>query len=168
METLDLVAAHYGMALVNTHPDYLCRKGRSVMYEEFLDELADRSGYWHASPEDVAARTLDRWKGDTADWSGLASQRDGLAADDSRAISVEGPCGLDENEARGSICQGLPHQAAPRQKALAEPPAEPWRRMADDLPGEPAEARAVKDSRRIASIEARAGSRNGLARRCES
>ena len=33
------------------------------MYEEFLDELARRSGCWHALPEDVASWTLDRWHG---------------------------------------------------------------------------------------------------------
>ena len=51
------------MALVNTHPDYLCRGGRLALYEEFLDELARRSGYWHALPRDVAAWTLARWNG---------------------------------------------------------------------------------------------------------
>jgi len=61
LEKLDFLAAHRGMALVNTHPDYLCRKGRLRMYEEFLQEVARRSGYWHALPRDVASWTLDRW-----------------------------------------------------------------------------------------------------------
>jgi peptidoglycan/xylan/chitin deacetylase (PgdA/CDA1 family) len=63
LEKLDYIAAHQGMALVNTHPDYLCRGGRLSLYEEFLDELARRSGSWHALPRDVAAWTLSRWNG---------------------------------------------------------------------------------------------------------
>ena len=61
---LDYIAAHHGMALLNSHPDYLCRQGRLGMYEEFLDELARRSGCWHALPADVASWTLNRWRGD--------------------------------------------------------------------------------------------------------
>lgn len=63
VKKLDYIAAHHGMALMNTHPDYLCRKGRLVMYEEFLDGLARRSGYWHALPREVAAWTRVRWGG---------------------------------------------------------------------------------------------------------
>ena len=43
LEKLDFLAGHGGMALVNTHPDYLCR-GRLALYEEFLDELGRRPG----------------------------------------------------------------------------------------------------------------------------
>lgn len=65
VEKLDFIAAHQGMALVNTHPDYLCR-GRLGLYEAFLDELTRRSGFWHALPRDVAAWTLSRWSGPEA------------------------------------------------------------------------------------------------------
>lgn len=64
LEKLDFIAAHGGMALVNTHPDYLCRGGRLVMYKEFLEEVARRSGYWHALPREVAAWTRSRWNGE--------------------------------------------------------------------------------------------------------
>ncbi len=63
VEKLDYIAAHQGMALVNTHPDYLCRGGRLALYEEFLDELVGRPGCWHALPRDVAAWTSARWSG---------------------------------------------------------------------------------------------------------
>ncbi len=63
LEKLDFLAAHQGMALVNSHPDYLCRGGRLALYEEFLDELARRSGAWHALPREVAAWTRARWDG---------------------------------------------------------------------------------------------------------
>lgn len=70
LEKLDYLAAHHGMALVNTHPDYLCRNGRLAMYEEFLDELARRSGYWHALPKQVASWALARWRGNVGEWGG--------------------------------------------------------------------------------------------------
>jgi hypothetical protein len=63
LEKLDFIAAHQGMALLNTHPDYLCRGGRLVMYKEFLEEVARRAGYWHALPMEVAAWTRTRWNG---------------------------------------------------------------------------------------------------------
>jgi len=61
LEKLDFLAAHHGMALVNVHPDYVCRNGRLSMYEEFLEEVTHRAGYWHALPRDVASWTLERW-----------------------------------------------------------------------------------------------------------
>ena len=61
LQKLDFLAAHHGMALVNVHPDYVCRNGRLSMYEEFLEEVTHREGYWHALPRDVASWTLERW-----------------------------------------------------------------------------------------------------------
>jgi glycosyltransferase involved in cell wall biosynthesis/peptidoglycan/xylan/chitin deacetylase (PgdA/CDA1 family) len=61
---LDWIAAHGGMALLNTHPDYMCfgnsEMGRDefpvAYYEEFLkyvrDNYADTA--WHALPREVA------------------------------------------------------------------------------------------------------------------
>ena len=68
LEKLDYIAAHHGMALINTHPDYLYRDGRLAMYEEFLDELKGRSNYWHALPREVAAWTQARWEGHASEW----------------------------------------------------------------------------------------------------
>ncbi|HTX68655.1 MAG TPA: hypothetical protein VMH50_05860 [Thermoleophilia bacterium] len=76
---LDFIAAHGGMALLNSHPDYLCRSGRLTMYAEFLDEIAGRSGYWHALPRDVASWTLKRWGGDLGTWDGKVAERLALA-----------------------------------------------------------------------------------------
>jgi hypothetical protein len=63
VDKLAYVARHQGMALINTHPDYLCREGRLALYEEFLDDLVRRAGYWHALPRDVASWTARRWNG---------------------------------------------------------------------------------------------------------
>jgi hypothetical protein len=51
-----------GMALVNTHPDYLQNPRYWTVYEQFLRNLADRRDVWHALPRDVA-----RW------WAARAS-----------------------------------------------------------------------------------------------
>ena len=63
VDKLAYVARQQGMALINTHPDYLCREGRLALYEEFLDDLVRRAGYWHALPRDVASWTARRWNG---------------------------------------------------------------------------------------------------------
>ncbi len=62
---LDWIAEHGGMALLNTHPDYMGwdadNLGRerypSVYYRQFLEYVRDKykGRYWHALPRDVAA-----------------------------------------------------------------------------------------------------------------
>ena len=84
LEKLDFLAGHGGMALVNTHPDYLCR-GRLALYEEFLDELARRPGHWHALPRDVAAWTRARWTGTRTGSDGLGGRDGGVPADGPQA-----------------------------------------------------------------------------------
>jgi glycosyltransferase involved in cell wall biosynthesis len=61
---LDWLAAHGGMALLNTHPDYMCferhPRGRDefpvAYYEEFLRYLREKheGAFWSALPRDVA------------------------------------------------------------------------------------------------------------------
>jgi glycosyltransferase involved in cell wall biosynthesis len=60
---LDWVASHGGMALVNTHPDYMSFEGRPARfeypvshYEEFLRYAREKyaSLYWAATPREVA------------------------------------------------------------------------------------------------------------------
>jgi glycosyltransferase involved in cell wall biosynthesis len=62
-QKLDWVAAHGGMALLNTHPDYLCFDGKPgpdeasvALYEEFLQYAREKyeGAYWAARPVDVA------------------------------------------------------------------------------------------------------------------
>ena len=65
LEKLDFLTAHRGMALVNTHPDYLCR-GRTALYEEFLDEVVRLPQAWHALPREVAGWVRERWEGPPA------------------------------------------------------------------------------------------------------
>jgi glycosyltransferase involved in cell wall biosynthesis len=67
---LDWIAEHGGMALVDTHPDYMAvngsvQKNREYpirLYREFLEYIRSRySGeYWPALPKEVAAHVLQR------------------------------------------------------------------------------------------------------------
>jgi hypothetical protein len=62
-QKLDWIAAHNGMALLNTHPDYMnfgCRRSRyyeydAHLYEQFLQYVMDRYGehVWITRPSDV-------------------------------------------------------------------------------------------------------------------
>jgi hypothetical protein len=66
---LDWIAAHGGMALVDTHPDYMALDGSSrktgeypiELYKELLEYIRSRySGeYWPALPREVAAHLLE-------------------------------------------------------------------------------------------------------------
>jgi len=61
---LDWILEKGGMALVNTHPDYMCfgngRPGLEEypvrLYEQLLEYVKERyeGRYWHALPRDVA------------------------------------------------------------------------------------------------------------------
>ena len=60
---VDWIAAHGGMVLLNTHPDYMCFAGQPgrdefpvAWYEELLRYIRDKyeGSYWHALPRDVA------------------------------------------------------------------------------------------------------------------
>ncbi len=60
---LDWIAEHEGMALLNTHPDYMCFEGVAqrdefsvAHYEEFLRYVREKYGdtFWMATPREVA------------------------------------------------------------------------------------------------------------------
>lgn len=54
LDKVDFIAQYQGMALVNTHPDYLRAPLNNQIYSEFLQTMKNRTGYWHALPKDVA------------------------------------------------------------------------------------------------------------------
>lgn len=55
VEKVDFIKQYCGMALVNTHPDYLRDPKFFRVYEEFLKTMtARRSEFWHALPREVA------------------------------------------------------------------------------------------------------------------
>jgi len=66
---LDWLAENGGMALINTHPDYMCFNGQPARdefqvsrYEEFLRYVRDKyeGSYWSALPREVAEYYRDR------------------------------------------------------------------------------------------------------------
>jgi glycosyltransferase involved in cell wall biosynthesis/peptidoglycan/xylan/chitin deacetylase (PgdA/CDA1 family) len=66
---LDWIAEHGGMALLNTHPDYMCFEGRQnrdeyqvAFYEDLLRYMREKHEgfYWPALPREVAQYYCDR------------------------------------------------------------------------------------------------------------
>jgi peptidoglycan/xylan/chitin deacetylase (PgdA/CDA1 family) len=54
LEKSRFIAEHGGMALLNSHPEYLCLAGNLHMYEEFLDAACCEGHAWRALPKDVS------------------------------------------------------------------------------------------------------------------
>jgi peptidoglycan/xylan/chitin deacetylase (PgdA/CDA1 family) len=54
LEKLDYIEECYGMALVNTHPDYLKDKKLMEIYADFLYAVKGRDNFWHTLPRQVA------------------------------------------------------------------------------------------------------------------
>ncbi len=79
LDKLDFLRRHCGMALVNTHPDYLRDPACLAVYEQFLAEVRHQGDYWQALPAAVG-----RWWRRRAE-AGLAATADGLRAGVGRA-----------------------------------------------------------------------------------
>ena len=54
LQKIEFIEQYLGMALMNTHPDYLRDPITWQVYAGLLHEMKERSGYWHALPSDVA------------------------------------------------------------------------------------------------------------------
>src|SRR5256884_4453493 len=54
LKKVDFIEQQRGMALVNTHPDYLTDRTTRRVYTDFLEAIRERSGYWNALPVNVA------------------------------------------------------------------------------------------------------------------
>jgi hypothetical protein len=54
LKKVEFIREHYGMALINSHPDYLKVPARFQIYSSFLQRVRENGGYWHALPRDVA------------------------------------------------------------------------------------------------------------------
>ncbi|CUS03404.2 protein of unknown function [Candidatus Promineifilum breve] len=58
LEKVDFIEDHYGMVLLNSHPDYLLKPGGMAVYEALLAALAQRRDCWRALPREAA----DWWR----------------------------------------------------------------------------------------------------------
>lgn len=55
IDKVDFIESYRGLALVNSHPDYLSVAATWRVYEQFLESMSSRAGaYWHALPCEVA------------------------------------------------------------------------------------------------------------------
>ena len=54
LQKLEFLKKYFGMALLNTHPDYLREPLNWRVYKEFLEAVKNGGDYWHALPRDVA------------------------------------------------------------------------------------------------------------------
>jgi hypothetical protein len=55
LQKVAFIQANGGLALLNTHPDYLVNPTTRQVYIEFLSAMRLRLDYWHALPMEVAA-----------------------------------------------------------------------------------------------------------------
>lgn len=67
LDKVDFIRAYSGLALVNTHPDYLRNPVTWGVYEDFLRTMRERDDYWHALPRAVSAWWRARAAASTAD-----------------------------------------------------------------------------------------------------
>jgi glycosyltransferase involved in cell wall biosynthesis len=54
LQKVDFIRDYCGMALLNTHPDYLVSPRTRHVYVDFLRAMRARADYWHALPGEVA------------------------------------------------------------------------------------------------------------------
>ncbi len=82
LEKIDFIQIYRGMALVNTHPDYLRNKTTWDIYSEFLQNIKERDASWNTLPCNVAtwwrARADGRSLFTSDNLSAVGLQEDGL------------------------------------------------------------------------------------------
>jgi hypothetical protein len=54
LQKIDFIRDYCGMALLNTHPDYLRAPDVWKIYDQFLRKMKATDDYWHALPREVA------------------------------------------------------------------------------------------------------------------
>jgi hypothetical protein len=68
----EFLRARGGMAMIDTHPDYLIDERIFQAYARFLDRFADDPAAWHALPREVSAwwrrRAASRLEHDGSTW----------------------------------------------------------------------------------------------------
>jgi peptidoglycan/xylan/chitin deacetylase (PgdA/CDA1 family) len=76
LEKVDFIESYHGMALVNTHPDYLSHPAARKVYADFLQAMRRRDGCWHALPMEAARW----WRARANGAAGIAESRLALAS----------------------------------------------------------------------------------------
>lgn len=65
LDKVDFIEKYHGMALINTHPDYLLDGKLWNIYGDFLQKMKDRQGYWQPLPRQAANWWRERSEADT-------------------------------------------------------------------------------------------------------
>lgn len=55
LDKVDFIEKWQGLALINVHPDYLRIPSNLAIYQEFLQSMRERAGYWQALPREIAS-----------------------------------------------------------------------------------------------------------------
>ena len=63
LDKVNFIEKYHGMALLNSHPDYLREPKTWDVYHDFLVAMQRRQGYWHALPREAAKWWVDRRNG---------------------------------------------------------------------------------------------------------
>lgn len=92
LEKVEFIEKYHGMALVDTHPDYLKSKHTWNVYYEFLNEMKSRDSYWHALPGDVVKWWRTRSTPDDETCNSLPFAKVNLADDD---VHISFTCEVD-------------------------------------------------------------------------
>lgn len=74
-EKIEFIERYHGMALINSHPDYLSGQTDWEVYRDLLKSMKNRKGFWHALPREIAA-----WWRNRATHASLPSEDDGGVA----------------------------------------------------------------------------------------
>jgi len=96
LQKVKFIKDHYGMALVNTHPDYLKAPEAWRVYEGFLHAIRRMGDYWNALPRDIA-----RWWQARATSDSVGSLPGAVRG----VLKIAALNGLDVRPMRGSISQ---------------------------------------------------------------
>jgi peptidoglycan/xylan/chitin deacetylase (PgdA/CDA1 family) len=86
LEKVDFIEKYHGMALVIVHPDYSSDGMLNRIYRDFLHEMKDRGGYWHALPNEIASWWINR---DIGEHNAIELAK-AVLVDNSISISVGG------------------------------------------------------------------------------
>lgn len=65
-DKIEFIEKYHGMALINSHPDYLRDPFCFNIFSEFLHMIRHKENYWHALPREVARWWRSRTFADTA------------------------------------------------------------------------------------------------------
>lgn len=77
LEKIEFIEKYHGMALLNSHPDYLSQKTNWDVYYKFLLAMKNREGFWNALPREIARWWQSRAANESNPCASVASLKNG-------------------------------------------------------------------------------------------